>query len=74
MRSPPRTCVATRCGSMDLHRCIAVTRAIQRLLQDELAQKILTGQFKPGDTIYADRDGDKLRIGQVAFEQGKKSA
>ena len=38
------------------------------------AQKILTGQFKPGDTIYADRDGDKLRIGQVAFEQGKKSA
>jgi ATP-dependent Clp protease ATP-binding subunit ClpB len=49
-------------------------RAIQRLLQDELAQKILTGQFKPGDTIYADRDGDKLRIGQVAFEQGKKSA
>jgi len=26
-------------------------RAIQRLVQDPLAGKILTGQFKPGDTI-----------------------
>ena len=49
-------------------------RAIQRLLQDLLAQKILTGQFKPGDTIYVDRDGDKLSVGQVAFAQGKKSS
>ena len=42
-------------------------RAIQRLVQDPLAQKILTGQFKPGDTIHVDRDGDKLSVGQVAF-------
>jgi ATP-dependent Clp protease ATP-binding subunit ClpB len=48
-------------------------RAIQRLLQDPLAQKILTGQFKPGDTIFVDRDGDQLSIGQVEFAQGKKS-
>ena len=49
-------------------------RAIQRLLQDLLAQKILTGQFKPGDTISVERDGDKLIVGQVTFSQGKKSA
>jgi ATP-dependent Clp protease ATP-binding subunit ClpB len=49
-------------------------RAIQRLLQDLLAQKILTGQFKPGDTISVERNGDKLIVGQVTFSQGKKSA
>ena len=48
-------------------------RAIQRLLQDPLSHRILTGQFKPGDTIHVDRDGEKLCIGQVAFSQGKKN-
>lgn len=48
-------------------------RAIQRLLQDPLAQKILSGQVKPGDTIFVDRDGDKLSVGNVEFSSGKKS-
>ena len=48
-------------------------RAIQRLLQDPLSHRILTGQFKPGDTINVVRDGEKLCIGQVAFSQGKKN-
>jgi ATP-dependent Clp protease ATP-binding subunit ClpB len=44
-------------------------RAIQRLLQDPLATAILSGQFKPGDTIHVDRDNDKLIIGHLAFSQ-----
>jgi len=48
-------------------------RAIQRLVQDPLAKSILAGQFKPGDTIYVDRDGDHLIIGQLAFSQGDPS-
>ena len=44
-------------------------RAIQRLLQDELARAILSGRFKPGDTIYVDRDGDKLAVGELTFKQ-----
>ena len=42
-------------------------RAIQRLVQDPLAKEILSGRFKPGDTIYVDREGENLVFGQVAF-------
>jgi ATP-dependent Clp protease ATP-binding subunit ClpB len=47
-------------------------RAIQRLVQDPLSKAILSGQFKPGDTIYVDRAGDHLFIGELAFKQGDK--
>ena len=49
-------------------------RAIQRLLQDELARAILSGRFKPGDTIYVDRDGDKLSVGELTFKQTQAPA
>ncbi len=49
-------------------------RAIMRLLQDSLSKEILAGRFKAGDTIYVDRDGDKLRFGQVAFSNDGKAA
>jgi ATP-dependent Clp protease ATP-binding subunit ClpB len=49
-------------------------RVIQRLLQDPLAKAILSGQFKPGDTIYVDRDGDRLLIGELSFAQQKQSS
>jgi ATP-dependent Clp protease ATP-binding subunit ClpB len=48
-------------------------RAIQRLVQDPLASAILSGQFKPGDTIYVDRDGDRLSIGQLEFAGSEDS-
>ncbi len=35
-------------------------RAMQRLLLDELAMKLLRGEFHPGDTIVADARGDGL--------------
>lgn len=47
-------------------------RAIQRLLQDPLAQALLEGKFQPGDTIYADRSGDSLTLGHVTFSQPKE--
>lgn len=31
-------------------------RALQRLVQDPLAQKILKGEILPGDTVTADAD------------------
>ena len=31
-------------------------RAIQRLIQDPLAMQLLSGQFRPGDTVIADAD------------------
>ena len=49
-------------------------RAIQRLVQDPLAKEILAGRFKPGDTIYVDRDGDHLVFGQVAFAGSSRGA
>ena len=44
-------------------------RAIQRLLQDTLAKELLAGRYKPGDTIYVDRDGERLTFGQLEFTQ-----
>jgi len=37
-------------------------RAIQRELQDPLALKILSGDFKEGDTIQVERGKDKLEF------------
>src|SRR5690606_31596233 len=37
-------------------------RAIQRLIQDPLALKILEGEIGEGDTVLVDRDGDADRL------------
>jgi ATP-dependent Clp protease ATP-binding subunit ClpB len=49
-------------------------RAIQRLVQDPLAKEILSGRFKPGDTINVDREGEQLVFGQVAFAGANNAA
>ncbi len=41
-------------------------RTIQRLVQDPLALKLLEGEFKEGDTVTVDADGDR-----VVFRQGQ---
>ncbi|MCS6914327.1 MAG: ATP-dependent chaperone ClpB [Myxococcales bacterium] len=48
-------------------------RAIQRLIQDPLAKAILEGRFRPGDRIYVDREGDRLRFGAVTFQHEDKA-
>jgi len=35
-------------------------RTIQRLIQDPLAVKILEGEFKEGDRVKIDSDGDEM--------------
>ena len=35
-------------------------RAVERYLEDPIAEEILRGSFKPGDRIQVTRDGDKL--------------
>jgi ATP-dependent Clp protease ATP-binding subunit ClpB len=37
-------------------------RAIQRLVQDPLALKLLNGDFASGDTVLVEKDGDALRF------------
>jgi ATP-dependent Clp protease ATP-binding subunit ClpC len=41
-------------------------RAVQRLIEDPLAEEVLRGTFRPGDTIRAEMDGE-----QVVFRHGK---
>ena len=48
-------------------------RAIQRLLQDALSKELLAGRFKPGDTIFVDREDDRLAFGQVQFAQATEA-
>jgi len=45
-------------------------RAIQRLIQDPLAMKILDGEVLPGDTVDVDADSKK---GEMTFKREKAS-
>ncbi len=42
-------------------------RAIQKHLEDELAKRILAGEFKPGETIRVDREGDRLVFSKASL-------
>jgi ATP-dependent Clp protease ATP-binding subunit ClpB len=46
-------------------------RAIQRLIQDPLAMKLLDGEVLPGDTVEVDAD---LKKGTMAFERATAKA
>ncbi|MFT3773813.1 MAG: ATP-dependent chaperone ClpB [Minicystis sp.] len=40
-------------------------RAIQRMIEDELAKRVLAGEFAQGDTVAIDRRGDALVFSKV---------
>jgi ATP-dependent Clp protease ATP-binding subunit ClpB len=44
-------------------------RAIQRMIQDPLATRLLRGEFKPGDTVVVDEGPD----GNVTFTKGERA-
>jgi ATP-dependent Clp protease ATP-binding subunit ClpA len=46
-------------------------RAIQALIQNPLAMKLLSGEIKPGDTLVVKGDLDQ---GQMLFEQEQSAA
>ena len=46
-------------------------RAIQRLIQDPLALKILEGEFAPGETVVVDADLEKA---EMDFERATAKA
>ena len=50
-------------------------RAIQRLIQDPLALRLLAGDFLAGDTVVVDKDGDgaKLKFDNKQTESGQPS-
>jgi ATP-dependent Clp protease ATP-binding subunit ClpC len=37
-------------------------RIIQTMVEDQLAEKMLLGEFQAGDTVYLDREGDEIAI------------
>jgi ATP-dependent Clp protease ATP-binding subunit ClpC len=37
-------------------------RAIQRLIEDPLSDKLLSGDFSDGSTVTLDRDGDEMKL------------
>ena len=39
-----------------------IRRTIQRLVLDPLAQKILSGEYKEGDTVFVDAEGGTIRF------------
>jgi ATP-dependent Clp protease ATP-binding subunit ClpB len=39
-----------------------IKRTIQRLVLDPLAQKVLTGEYKEGDTVYVDAENGEIRF------------
>jgi ATP-dependent Clp protease ATP-binding subunit ClpB len=45
-------------------------RAIQRMIQDPLATRLLRGEFRPGDHVVVDEGKD----GNIAFSKGTRPA
>ena len=37
-------------------------RVIQTMVEDQLSERLLRGEFQPGDTICLDRDGDEISV------------
>jgi len=37
-------------------------RAIQTMVEDQLSEMLLRGEFQPGDTICLDREGDEIKV------------
>ena len=48
-------------------------RAIQRYLQDPLAKRIIAGEFKPGDHLRGERQGDQIVFGKVMWTSDKST-
>ncbi|MCL4108614.1 UNVERIFIED_CONTAM: hypothetical protein GTU68_006932 [Idotea baltica] len=48
-------------------------RVIERELVNELAKKVLGGVFTPGETIYVDRQNQKLTFSEEPFDPSKKT-
>lgn len=44
-------------------------RAIQKLVEDEIAERILTTEFKAGDTIEIDANGDQLTFAKEGISE-----
>jgi ATP-dependent Clp protease ATP-binding subunit ClpB len=51
-----------------------LNRVIQTRLQDPLAEDIIAGKIKPGDTIYVSVSGDELVIGTNDIPEGAKES
>ena len=48
-----------------------IKRTIQRLISDPLAQKVLSGEFKEGDTVFVDAENGKVVFWSEQYAQEK---
>jgi len=48
-----------------------IKRTIQRLIIDPLAQKVLSGEFKEGDTVFVDAQDGKIVFWSEQYAQEK---
>jgi ATP-dependent Clp protease ATP-binding subunit ClpB len=51
-----------------------IKRTIQRLIIDPLAQKVLSGEFKEGDTVFVDAQNGKIVFWSEQYAQEKAAA
>jgi ATP-dependent Clp protease ATP-binding subunit ClpB len=51
-----------------------IKRTIQRLVIDPLAQKVLTGEFKEGDTVFVDAENGKVVFWSEQYAQERVEA
>ena len=61
--SEPAKALLAEKGYDPVYGARPLKRTIQRLIQDPLAVKILEGEFKEGDRVQIDTDGEALRFG-----------
>jgi ATP-dependent Clp protease ATP-binding subunit ClpB len=69
---PPAKTLLFREGFDPAYGARPMKRAIQRLIQDPLALKLLDGEVKPGDTVIVDADprGDEMKFATETAKAG----
>ena len=70
MTDAARTFIA-REGYDPIYGARPLRRAIQRLIENPLAKRILAGDFPPGSTVRVDLSGDELTFEAVAGAGGE---
>jgi ATP-dependent Clp protease ATP-binding subunit ClpB len=66
MISPPAKGLLVEQGWDPQYGARPLKRAIQRFVEDELARRVLGGEFKHGDTVTIGREGDQLTFARSA--------
>ncbi|HEX9494782.1 MAG TPA: hypothetical protein VGA38_03390, partial [Candidatus Limnocylindria bacterium] len=69
--TPAAKAVIAKEGYDPVYGARPIKRTIQKLVLDPLAHKVLSGEYKEGDTVYVDAEGGEIQFWTEEFADQK---